>query len=61
MLWVEVDWLRCVFADELAFACVELEVVLCCCALDEVKYFLASGCCAGEDDGVVCINAMLLE
>ncbi len=53
VLRVEVDWSRGVLPDEFALACVEFEVVECSCGLDESEDFLASCCCAGEDDGVV--------
>ena len=55
MLWVEVDWSRGVLSDEFAFARVEFEMVLCCCGLYKVQYFLASLCSACEHYCVVSI------
>ena len=50
------DWSCRVLTNEFALACVELEVVLCCCGLYELQYFLASVGCAGEHHCVVAVG-----
>ena len=56
VLWVKVDWSGGVLSYEFAFACVEFEVVLCCCGLYELQYFLASVGCSREHHCVVRIG-----